>query len=113
MTATATGKSRREDDNDILTIGEAPEEPKYDVLFRLGGTEYQGLTNPSGSLMMQYIGLLRKRGANVALSWLLEEMLTPEAYKVLTEDPGVSRADSRKVNDLVLSLVFGPETVPK
>jgi len=112
VTAKATTKPDDPEDG-ILTIGESPEEPKYDVLFRVRGTEYQGLTNPPGSLMMQYIGLLRKRGANVALSWLLEEMLAPEAYKALTEDRAISRADSRKVNDLVLGLVFGTETVPK
>jgi hypothetical protein len=113
MTAKATNEPAGEPDDGILTIGEAPEEPKYDVLFRLRGKEFQGITNPSGSLMMQYIGLLRKRGANVALSWLLEKMLTPEAYQAVTEDESISRGDSRKVNDLILGLVFGSETVPK
>lgn len=114
MTAKATNNPAPDEAGDgILTIGESAEVPKYDVLFRLHGKEYEGLTNPSGSLMMQYIGLLRRRGANVALSWLAEEMLAPEAYKALTEDRAISRPDSRKVNDLILSLVFGSETVPK
>lgn len=113
MTAKATNEPASEPDDGVLVIGEASEEPKYDVLFRMRGKEYQGLTNPSGSLMMAYISLLRKRGANVALSWLLEEMLTAEAYTALTEDRAITRADSRKVNDLVLGLVFGTETVPK
>jgi hypothetical protein len=112
VTAKATNEPAGEDDG-ILVIGETPEEPKYDVLFRLHGKDYEGLTNPPGSLMMQYIGLLRNRGANVAISWLLEKMFTPEAYKALTEDPAVSRPDSRKVNDLVLGLVFGGADIPK
>ncbi len=115
MTAKATtnkSETTREGDG-VLCIGETPEEPKHDVLFRLRGEEFQGLTNPPAALMLQYIGLLRKRGANVALSWLLEEMLTPEAYKALTEDPAISRADFRQVTDLVLGLLFGTETVPK
>jgi hypothetical protein len=115
MTATVTNKAAKanRDDDGVLVIGETVEEPKHDVLFRLRGKEYEGLTNPPGSLMLAYIGLLRKRGANVALSWLLEEMLTPEAYKAVTEDAAVSRADFRQVTDLVLGLLFGTETVPK
>ena len=92
MTAKATNEPR--EDDGILVIGETAEEPKYDVLFRLRGKEYKGLANPAGSLMLQYIGLPRKRGTNAALSWLLEEMLTPDAYKAVTEDPAISRADS-------------------
>jgi hypothetical protein len=112
VTAKATNEPASEDDG-ILVIGDTPEEPKYDVLFRLRGKDYEGLTNPSGSLMMEYIGLLRKRGANVAISWLLEEMLTPEAYKALTGDRSVSRTDSRKVNDMLLGLMFGGADIPK
>lgn len=114
MTAKATNKTDQvgQEDDGILRIGEQAEEPKRDVLFRISGTEYEGLTNPPASLMLRYIDLLRKRGANVALSWLLEEMLAPEAYKALTEDLAVSRADFRKVTNLVLGLLFGAD-VPK
>ena len=114
MTAKATNKNDRAEDGDdgILRIGEQPEEPKFDVLFTVHGKGCQGLVNPPASLMLRYIGLLRKRGANVALSWLLEEMLDTEAYKALTEDQAVSRDDFRKVSDLILGLLFGTD-VPK
>lgn len=114
MTAKATNKNDRDEDggDGILRIGEQPEEPKFDVLFTLHGKGHQGLVNPSASLMLRYIGLVRKRGANVALSWLLEEMLDAAAYKALTEDPAVSRADFRQVTDLILGLLFGAD-VPK
>jgi hypothetical protein len=114
MTAKATSKNDRTEDGDdgILRIGEQPEEPKFDVLFTVHGTGHRGLVNPPAALMLKYIDLVRKRGANVALSWLLEEMLDAEAYKALTEDQAVSRPEFRKVTDLILGLLFGTD-VPK
>lgn len=112
MTAKATTTGRDGDDG-ILRIGETAEEPKLDVLFRLGGTEYEGLANPPASVLFRYMDIFRKRGADPALSWLLEEILSADAYQVLMSDKRLSRADFDKVCDLVRGLVFGRETVPK
>jgi hypothetical protein len=111
VTAQATNEPPAPEDDGILRIGDTPEEPKWDVLFSLRGQECKGLANPPASLMLRYVNTLRKRGANVAISWLLEEMLTPEACEAL-EDPAVSRPDFRKVTDLLLGLLFGGD-VPK
>lgn len=111
MTAKAT--AGEPEDDGILRIGDTAEEPKYDVLFRLGGKEYQGLTNPSGALLFRYLDLQRKRGADHALSWLLEEMLTADAYTAVTTDVQLSRDDFNKVCDLVRSLLFGRDAAPK
>jgi len=115
MTAKATNKAGQDDSDDgVLRIGDTPEEPKYDALFRLHGKPYEGLVNPPASLMLRYMDTLRKRGSNVAVSWLLEQMLKADAYAVLTTDPAVSRAEWQQVCDLVLGLVFGkPDPLPK
>ena len=100
MTATARGQIKWIDDD-----GERPrrrhhpvlrraEEPRYDTLFRCGGKSYQVLTNPPASLMPAYFEKMRREGVNVAASWALEEMTSPEAYQVLTSDPRVTRRGS-------------------
>jgi hypothetical protein len=111
VTAKATTETAADDG--VLRIGEGAEEPKRDVLFRLGGKEYQGLTNPPASVLFRYMDLLRKRGADVATSWLLEEILDGDAYTVLTTSETLSRPDFRKVCDLVRTVVFGTDAVPK
>lgn len=110
MTAKATSAPP---DDGILRIGESAEEPKYDVLFRIRGKDYEGVVNPSGSLLFKYLDVQRKRGSDMALSWLLETMLKPDAYQAVTTDESLTRADFDAVCDLVKGLVFGRETGPK
>ena len=105
MVAKAT--SAPPEDDGILRIGGTVEEPKYDVLFRLGGKDCRGLANPPASMMLGYMDQARKRGTNTAISWLLEEILDGPAYEALTTDPGLSRRDWQAVCDLVLGLLFG------
>jgi hypothetical protein len=112
VTAKATNAGDGEDDG-VLRIGENAEEPKYDVLFRIRGKEYQGITNPSGGLLFKYLDIQRKRNADTALSWLLEKILHPDAYAAITDDDSLDRADFDKVCDLVRGLVFGRERGPK
>ena len=110
---TAKGTNAPGEDDGILRIGDTPEEPKYDTLFRLRGKPYEGLVNPPASLLFRYLDTQRKRGADSALSWLLEEMLKADAYTALMTDGALSRADFDKVCDLMRGLLFGRETVPK
>jgi hypothetical protein len=112
VTAKAT-TSLPEDDDGILRIGESAEEPKYDVLFRIRGKEYQGLTNPSGSLLFAYLDIQRKRGGDAALSWLLEKVLRPDAYAAVLTDESVSRADFDAVCEIARRLLFGRDSSPK
>ena len=111
MTAKAT-TSPSEDDG-ILRIGESAEEPKYDVLFRIRGKEYEGLTNPSGSLLFAYLDVQRKRGGDAALSWLLEKVLKPDAYQAVLTDESVSRPDFDAVCEIARRLLFGRDSSPK
>ena len=110
MTAKATTAT---EDDGILRIGESAEEPKYDVLFRIRGKEYEGIANPSGKVLFRYLDVQRKRGSDIALSWLLEEILDAAAYEAVTTDDSVSRDDFDKVTELVRGLVFGRERNPK
>jgi hypothetical protein len=121
MTAQAARKPRPvraadEPDDGIIRIGDEPEEPVYDTLFRLGGTSYKVLTNPPASLMIEYFDRMRKDGTNVAFSWVLEEMVGEEGYQVLLKDPRVSRANFRQIVDAVMRIVLGnsdDDSVPK
>jgi hypothetical protein len=112
VTAKATNSADDGDDG-VLRIGESAEEPKYDVLFRIRGKEYQGIANPSGALLFKYLDIQRNRGTDTALSWLLEKMLAADAYTAITTDDSLSRTDFNKVCDLVRGLVFGREKGPK
>jgi hypothetical protein len=100
-------------DDGILRIGETAEEPRYDVLFRIRGKDYQGVVNPNGGLLFKYLDIQRKRGSDPALSWLLEKMLKPDAYLAVTTDEALTRADFDAVTELVRGLLFGRETGPK
>ena len=122
MTATAVRKTARTHDDDtgpgdgIIRFGDEPEEPRYDTLFRCGGKSYQVLTNPPASLMLAYFDKMRREGVNVAASWALEEMTSPEAYQVLTSDPRVTREGFRQVIRAVMRILLGDEdenAVPK
>lgn len=96
------------DDGDgLLRIGENPEEPKYEPLFRLGGKAYAVLVNPSGSLKADYLHRLRSQGANLALSQLMEEMLSPDAYTAIRENRKVSDDDLRQVMRVCAQIVTG------
>lgn len=110
MTAQATSAPS---DDGILRIGETAEEPKHDVLFRIRGKDYEGIVNPSGSLLFKYLDVQRKRGTDMALSWLLEKMLSADAYLAVTTDESLTRADFDAVCELVRGLMFGRETGPK
>lgn len=108
----------REDDSDfdgVLELGTADDSPKYDVLFRLDGTEYDVLTNPPASLMLGYFDKVRKEGPNVAFSWVLERMLGADGYEAVTTSPKVSKNDFRQVGEAVLTILLGTqgETAPK
>lgn len=96
-----------DEDDGVLRLGEEADEPKWGVFFRAGGRPYEGMLNPNGRLLLKYTTLLRKRGGNVATSWLLEEMLKPDAYAVLNDDPKISGEDVRKIVDKCTGLLFG------
>lgn len=114
MTAKGTTRPPDDDEDDgILRIGETAEEPKHDVLFRIRGEGYEGRVNPPASLLFRYLNLQRARGADIALDWALEEILTPAAYKALMTDEHLSRPDFDAVCDLVRGIIFGRKTVPK
>jgi hypothetical protein len=122
MTAQAARKAPRpvraadEPDDGIIRIGDEPEEPVYDTLFRLGGTSYKVLTNPPASLMLDYFDRMRKDGTNVAFSWVLEEMVGEEAYGLLLHDARVSRENFRAIATAVMRIVLGntdDDSVPK
>ncbi len=107
-----------DDDGDladgVIRIGDEPEEPRYEELFRLRGQPYEVLANPPASMMLKYFDQVRKRGANAAFSWALEQMVGADAYKALLEDDAVTRADFQQVIDLILGILLGnPETLPK
>lgn len=110
MTAKATTGPA---DDGILRIGDSAEEPKHDVLFRVRGKEYQGLTNPPASLLFRYLDVQRKRGTDTALSWLLEEVLDADAYAAITTNPSLTRSDFDQVCELVRGLLFGRDSGPK
>ena len=95
------------DDDGILRLGEEADEPQWGVFFRVAGEPYEGMTNPNGQILLGYVDLLRKRGGNVATSWLLERMLKSDAYAVLRDDPKISDADVRKIIDKCAGLVLG------
>ncbi len=98
----------------VLRFGDEPEEPRYEELFKIRGTPYKVLVNPSGSMMLKYFDLFRKRGSNPAFSWALEQMLSDGGYEALLSDDAVSKDDFRQVADLVLGILLGnPETLPK
>jgi hypothetical protein len=99
----------------ILDLGDASESPRRDVLFRLDGQEYEVLTNPPASMMLAYFDRVRKQGANVAFSWLLEEMLGGDGYQAIMTSPKVSQSDFKAVGEAVMKILVGTqgETVPK
>jgi hypothetical protein len=100
--------------NGIIRLGDEPEDPRYEVLFTLRGKPCEVRVNPPASLLLNYLEMQRKRGSNLAFSWVLEEMVGEEAYKALLEDDVVSRADFQQVIDLVLGIVLGsPDALPK
>lgn len=103
----APAQEPAEPDDGLLRIGEAPEEPKFEPLFRLGGKSYDVLVNPSGSLLADYLHRLRNLGANLALSWLMEEMLSPDAYAAIRANRKVSDSELRQVMRLCAQIVTG------
>lgn len=120
MTAQAARKPRpvraADEPDGIIRIGDEPEEPVYDTLFRLGGTSYKVLTNPPVALMMSYFDRARKESNNRAFSWLLEQMLGEDGYTVLRDDPRVSRENFQQIVDAVMRIVLGNDdetSVPK
>lgn len=99
------------EDDGILRLGEEPREaPRYGVYFRVAGNAYEGMLNPDGKMLLNYTRILRKRGGNVASDWLLEQMLRPDAYAVLHDDPKIGLADVRKIIDKCEGLLHGTRT---
>ena len=110
----STARARKQDpaqtddeEDGILRLGEEADEPQWGVFFRVGGKPYEGMTNPNGRILLKYTDILRKRGGNQATSWLLEQMLKPDAYAVLHDDPKISDADVRKIIGKCSGLLFG------
>jgi hypothetical protein len=101
----------------ILDFSDATEEPRYGVLFRLDGVEYDVLENPPASMMLGYFDRARRMGGNVAFSWILAQMLTTEAYQVVTTSPKISRANLEAIGEAVMKILMGNndqgQTVPK
>jgi hypothetical protein len=115
VTAKATTRTEGDSDADdgVLRIGESAEEPKYEVLFRVRGKEYEGRTNPPGSVLFRYLDIQRKRSSDTAMSWLVEKILKPDAYAAITEDESVSRPDFDRVCEIMRNLLFGRDSSPK
>lgn len=101
------------DGEGILTIGEDPDEPKRDVLFRLDGKEYEVCINPPASLMLRYMDRVRKWGPTAAISWLLEELVGGEGYEALLASPKVSQKDFGRISDAAVRIVMGRAAAPK
>jgi hypothetical protein len=105
-----------EEDDGIIRFSDEPETPRYETLFRADGADYKVLVNPPASLMLSYFDKIRRDGPNLAFSWALEKMVGEDAYKVLLDDPRVSRDTFRQVTDAVLGLLLGRNdetSVPK
>lgn len=95
-------------DDGILRLGEDDEEkPRYEVLFRLDGKEWEAVANPSASLMLRYLDRLRKWGPNPAISWLLEELVGTEGYEALLTSPKVTQKDFAAVSRAAVRIVMG------
>lgn len=95
------------DDDGLLTIGEEPaEEPRYELLFRLGTKRHSALVNPDGSLLTEYLHRGRYLGVLMAQNWLLERMLSPDAYLAIRTG-NVSDSDLRKVIAALVQIVTG------
>lgn len=112
MVAQGSGRSIEDDDDasdDVIRIGDEAEPEERNVLFTLGGAEYTVLTNPPVSLMLSYFDRIRKLGGNLAISWVLEQLISDDGYQALLESPKVSRSDYRQVVDAVVKIVIGAQ----
>ena len=92
----------------LLVIGQTPpEEPRYEVLFHLDGTDYEMLVNPAPADMNHYLHLSRTDGINVAFDWAMEFMLSEGAYEVLRTDRRVSKDDFRRLSVIIVQTLMG------
>lgn len=97
-----------DEDDGVLRIGEdEAEKPRHEVLFRLGGKEYEAVANPSASLMLRYLDRMRKWGPNPAISWLIEELVGAEGYEALLTSPKVTQKDFAAVSRAAVRIVMG------
>lgn len=77
--------------------------------FSIDGVDY---TIPSASpagVLIEFVRLMREREEDVAMWWLLDELVGAEGVAALKGDPRLTLTNVRKVYRACLSTVSGPK----
>jgi hypothetical protein len=96
-----------------LYSDDVPDEIEVRPLFYLDDQEYCIPTEFPTNVALQYLRMARVEGENVALGWLLEEILGEEGYSALMNYRGLKPEHLQHVNTVVGQLALGSLDAPK
>lgn len=96
-----------------LYSDDAPDEVEVQPLFYLDDEEYCIPVEFPTNVALQYLRQARVNGENVALGWLLEEILGEDAYAALMNYRGLRPEHLDHINTVVGQLALGSLDTPK
>ncbi|HZP16307.1 MAG TPA: hypothetical protein VFA96_10815 [Nocardioides sp.] len=82
-------------------------------LFSVDGKAYYVSAAQDIGLALRYVKVATTKGENLAILWLLENVLTPEAFEALTAIPRLKPESLAKVAAAVQKLLIGGMEAPK
>jgi hypothetical protein len=91
---------------------EVTEAEQRSALFKIDGTEYTIWDNPTASVGLRYLDVVRRRGGIAAAAWALEVMLGSEALAALKGCESLTSQQLQWVTEQCaekLNATFGPE----
>jgi len=88
-------------------------EEKLVHLFSVDGTPYHVSAAQDIGLALRYVKVATTKGQEIAILWLLENVLTPEAFEALTSIPRLKPESLAKVAAAIQKILLGGMEVPK
>lgn len=82
-------------------------------LFSVDGKAYHVSAAQDVGLALRYVKVATTQGQEMAILWLLETVLTPEAFEALTSIPRLKPESLAKVAVAVQKILLGGMEVPK
>jgi hypothetical protein len=92
---------------ELFTVDAAEREPDLVHIFSIDGVPYHMDRNQDASVALQYLKLVRSRGENVALSFMIEEVMGEKAYEALMNYKGITPAQLGQVMLAVQTVLLG------
>jgi hypothetical protein len=97
----------------VLTTEESAPEPDREVLFSIDGVDYTIPKTFGPNLALQFVRLSMLRGADIAMSWAMEQALGQDGHAALMAFDQLTRGDLQTITKVIYERLVAALEAPK